>query len=53
MKNFKVIRDCDESDFFTIESENRETALWDALYQIGWRLVEVTEDETNNTQRQK
>lgn len=48
MKQYKVIRDCDANDFFMIESEDRESAFYDALYQIGWRIVEVSDEEVED-----
>lgn len=41
MNAYKIVRNSDANDFFVIEAENREDALYDALAELGWRCVQI------------
>ena len=39
MNAYKIVRNSDANDFFVVEGKNREDALYDALAELGWRIV--------------
>lgn len=41
MKHYKIVRDSDSSDFFMIDAPDKESALYDALAQLGYYCVEI------------
>ena len=45
MKKYRIVRDGGiisfDNDFFEVEADNREDALYDALIQLGYYCVEI------------
>lgn len=45
MKKYRIVRDGGiisfDNDFFEVEADNREDALYDALAQLGYYCVEI------------
>lgn len=45
MNAYKIVRNSDANDFFVVEGETTVDALYNALADLGWRIVNIP----NNT----
>lgn len=45
MKKYKLINDFDGNDSKLLDSTNQEDAVWEALNELGYSLVEYEGDE--------
>lgn len=44
MNTYKIVRNYDANVFFVVEAESSEGAMYDALADLGWRIVDITDD---------
>jgi hypothetical protein len=45
MKKYRIINDYDGNDSFNIEANSTEDAALSALYELGWIVAELPNDE--------